>query len=281
MRLLVTGAAGHARARTWSPPPRATTSSPSPAPTSTSPTPSAVRATVRDVRPDAVINCAAWTERRRRRGARGARDGDQRRRRRASRRRRRRRRARSSSTSRPTTSSPATRRRHTLEADADRAAGRLRALQAGRRAGRGRRRARAHAIVRTAWVFGPHGKNFVDTMLRLGATRDDALTVVDDQIGCPTYTGHLATALRRRSPSAAQRASCTSPAAGECSWHELAGATFAGAGMAVTVQPRHDRRVPAARAAAAVLRPGLLARRCADPPAVAAGPGSPSRRALS
>ena len=52
-----------------------------------------------------------------------------------------------------------------------------------------------HAIVRTAWVFGPHGKNFVDTMLRLGAERDE-VTVVDDQLGCPTYTGHLAARAR-------------------------------------------------------------------------------------
>lgn len=46
-------------------------------------------------------------------------------------------------------------------------------------------------IVRIAWVFGQNGKNFVDTMLNLGKTHDK-LTVVDDQIGTPTYTYDLA-----------------------------------------------------------------------------------------
>ena len=46
-------------------------------------------------------------------------------------------------------------------------------------------------IVRIAWVFGQNGNNFVDTMLNLGKTHDK-LTVVDDQIGTPTYTYDLA-----------------------------------------------------------------------------------------
>jgi dTDP-4-dehydrorhamnose reductase len=87
----------------------------------------------------------------------------------------------------------------------------------------------AHAIVRTAWVFGPHGGNFVATMLRLGAERDE-VTVVDDQIGCPTYTGHLAEALvdvaERRAAGVLHVVG-----RGRCSWFDLAVATFARSGL--------------------------------------------------
>src|SRR3954447_15714080 len=110
-----------------------------------------------------------------------------------------------------------------------------------------------HAIVRTAWVFGPHGKNFVDTMLRLGAERDE-VTVVDDQLGCPTYTGHLAAALVE---VAEQRLTGTLHVAGggQCTWWELAVATFERAGYDVEVHRGSSKALgrPAPRPAYSVL----------------------------
>jgi dTDP-4-dehydrorhamnose reductase len=52
----------------------------------------------------------------------------------------------------------------------------------------------AHTVVRSAWLFGIGGRNFAETMLRLASERE-AVQVVTDQVGCPTWTGHLAPAL--------------------------------------------------------------------------------------
>jgi dTDP-4-dehydrorhamnose reductase len=54
--------------------------------------------------------------------------------------------------------------------------------------------ARTHAVVRSSWLFGIDGHSFVATMLRLAGERD-AVQIVTDQVGCPTWTGHLAPAL--------------------------------------------------------------------------------------
>jgi dTDP-4-dehydrorhamnose reductase len=109
------------------------------------------------------------------------------------------------------------------------------------------------AIVRTSWLFGPHGKNFVDTMRRLGAEREE-IAVVDDQVGCPTYTGHLAPALveiAERGTTGIMHVA----GAGSCSWLELAQATFEETGLQCRVIPQSTAELgrPAPRPAFSAL----------------------------
>jgi dTDP-4-dehydrorhamnose reductase len=112
----------------------------------------------------------------------------------------------------------------------------------------------AHAIVRTAWLFGAAGRNFVATMLRLARERD-RVTVVDDQLGCPTFTGHLARALVT---IAAERLAGPRHVAGggSCSWFDLAAAAFAATGARVELErgSSADLDRPAPRPAFSVLR---------------------------
>jgi dTDP-4-dehydrorhamnose reductase len=109
------------------------------------------------------------------------------------------------------------------------------------------------AIVRSAWLFGPHGKNFVDTMRRLGADRDE-IAVVDDQVGSPTYTGHLAAALLQIAERGTTGVLHVA-GGGRCSWFDLAEATFEETGLACRVrrQSTADLGRPAPRPAFSVL----------------------------
>jgi dTDP-4-dehydrorhamnose reductase len=84
-------------------------------------------------------------------------------------------------------------------------------------------------IVRTAWVYGEHGKNFVTTMLRL-ARGDDPVQVVDDQTGSPTWSHDLAAALMELGASSAAPGVYHATNAGTVTWWGLARAVFAGAG---------------------------------------------------
>jgi dTDP-4-dehydrorhamnose reductase len=90
-----------------------------------------------------------------------------------------------------------------------------------------------HFIVRASWLFGVNGKNFVATMLELGRTLDEVV-VVKDQVGCPTYTGHLAEGLVRL-VEWNDYGLYHMAGAGECSWYEFAIEIFRQAGLEVRV----------------------------------------------
>ena len=85
-------------------------------------------------------------------------------------------------------------------------------------------------VVRSSWLFGETGHNFVRTMLRLGAERDE-VAVVDDQRGCPTYVGHLADATRELVDAGAGFGVWHLAAAGDCTWADLAEAVFEDGGL--------------------------------------------------
>jgi dTDP-4-dehydrorhamnose reductase len=110
-----------------------------------------------------------------------------------------------------------------------------------------------HTIVRSAWLFGAHGKCFPKTILRLARERDE-LSVVSDQIGCPTFTRHLARALvtLAQDPIAGV---LHVAAAGSTSWAQFATEIVDAAGSDCRVRPisTAEYPTPARRPAYSVL----------------------------
>lgn len=97
-------------------------------------------------------------------------------------------------------------------------------------------------IVRTSWVYGKHGNNFVKTMLKLAQERDE-LIVVHDQIGCPTYTVDLANCILELIQTEKYGVYHVSNS-GHCSWYEFARAIFEEAGIKVKVNPCTTKEFP-------------------------------------
>lgn len=121
----------------------------------------------------------------------------------------------------------------------------------------GEREVREGWIVRSSWLFGATGHNFVRTMLALGREQDE-VAVVDDQHGCPTYVGHLAEATRAllelpRSGAVDVRHLA---ADGDCTWAGFAEAIFEEAGLPCRVRRITTAELgrPAPRPASSVLR---------------------------
>jgi dTDP-4-dehydrorhamnose reductase len=108
-------------------------------------------------------------------------------------------------------------------------------------------------IVRSSWLFGATGSNFVRTMLGLGRERGE-VAVVDDQRGSPTYVGHLAAATRGivELPHGLYHVA----AGGDCTWADFAEAIFAEAGLDCRVRRISTAELgrPAPRPAYSVLR---------------------------
>jgi dTDP-4-dehydrorhamnose reductase len=111
-----------------------------------------------------------------------------------------------------------------------------------------------HAIVRSSWLFGVDGPNFAATMLRLANERE-AVQVVTDQVGCPTWTGHLAPALLgllEREVSGLVHLAGTGPV----SWNGFAHEIFRQAEVSCRVEPATSEQMarPAPRPAWSALQ---------------------------
>jgi dTDP-4-dehydrorhamnose reductase len=111
-----------------------------------------------------------------------------------------------------------------------------------------------HWIVRTQWLYGLRGKNFVDTMLRLASERE-RLSVVDDQVGSPTSTHDLAPLLWRILQQRPAPGVYHVTNSGSCSWFGFAAEIFRQSGTKIALAATDSRSLgrPAPRPARSVL----------------------------
>ena len=115
-----------------------------------------------------------------------------------------------------------------------------------------------HLVIRTSWLHGPHGPNFLETMLRLGKEKD-SLRIVSDQVGSPTYTGWLAEVITRLVASDA-RGTFHVSSSGDISWFDFAKEIFSQAGvdMKLSTQTTEEAGRPAPRPAYSTFALGKL-----------------------
>lgn len=92
-----------------------------------------------------------------------------------------------------------------------------------------------HYITRTSWLYGHHGKNFVETMISLAQKLE--LKVVDDQKGCPTWTVELSNAILNLIEEEADFGTYHFCGLGETTWYGFAKEIFEGAGLKVNLKP--------------------------------------------
>jgi dTDP-4-dehydrorhamnose reductase len=122
-----------------------------------------------------------------------------------------------------------------------------------------------YLIIRTAWVYSEYGNNFLKTMLRLGADRDE-LSIVGDQIGCPTYAQDIAKSIVsilsgldfQRSSSGIYHYCGDEP----CSWYEFARAIFLEAEVRKLKTPSYVKSITTADYPTPAIRPAYSVLDC-------------------
>ena len=122
-----------------------------------------------------------------------------------------------------------------------------------------------YLIIRTAWVFSEYGDNFLKTMLRLGTVRDE-LSIVGDQIGCPTYAQDIAKAIITMMTQVSKKSSAsgTYHYCGDqlCSWYEFARVIFEEARISGLQTPSLIHSIRTSDYPTAAERPGYSSLNC-------------------